>query len=132
MNEQDAWSQLLNTVKEAVPQLPGNFRWVSPNRLAFLNTWQVQARFVQESHRHSIFLERFGAELGSVNYEPTPGSGEPKQIVLTMLLEMSGGEAFWRLADTRTVKSDVLARWVIDRLPVFHDEYGRAVTGIGF
>ena len=132
MNARDAWDQLLNTVKESVPQLPGHFRWVSPNRLAYLNTWQVQARFVQDPHRHSIFLERFGAELGDVNYEPTPGSGEPKQIVLTMILEISSGEAFWRLADTRTVKSDVLARWVVDRLPAFHDEYGRAATGIGF
>ena len=70
--------------------------------------------------------------MGHVNCEPTPGSGEPKQTVMTMLLEMSGGEAFWRLADGRTLKSEVLARWVIDRLPSFHDEYGRAVSAIGF
>jgi hypothetical protein len=132
MNEQDAFNELLNAVRDAVPHLPGNFRWVAPNRLAFLKTWQVQARFVQEPHRYSIFLERFGAELGNINYEPTPGSGEPKQTVLTMHLEISGGAAFWRLADTRIVKSDVLARWVIDRLPLFHDEYGRAATRIGF
>ena len=78
---------------------PENFRWVAPNRATFFKTWQVQARFVQETERYSIYFERFGAELGLVNYEPIPGSGEPKRTVLTMLLEISGGEAFWRLAD---------------------------------
>jgi hypothetical protein len=52
--------------------------------------------------------------------------------VLTMLLEISDGEAFWRLADTRTVKSDVLAWWVIERLPLFHEKYGKAALGLGF
>jgi hypothetical protein len=132
MNEQAAWLELLDAVKSAVPQATENFRWVPPNRVAFFKRWQVQARFVPEPHRYSIFFERFGAELGHVNYEPTPGSGEPKQTVLTILLEISGAEAFWRLADARTLKSEVLARWVIDRLPSFHDEYGRAVSAIGF
>jgi hypothetical protein len=112
--------------------MPENFRWVAPNRVAFFNTRQVQTRFVQEPHRYSIFFERFGAESGHVNYEPIPGSGEPKQTVVTMLPEISGGEAFWRLADGQTLKSDILARRVIDRLPSFHDEYGRSVSNIGF
>lgn len=132
MNEQEAWTELLTAVKECVSQMPENFKWVGPNRVVFLKTWQVQARFVQELQRYSVFFERFGAEMGHVNYEPIPGTGEPKQSVVTMLLELSGTEAFWRLADGQTLKSDVLARRVIDRLPSFHDEYGRAVSNIGF
>lgn len=132
MNEHPAWLELLDTVKSAVPQSIENFRWLAPNRIAFFKRWQVQARFVEETHSYSISFERFGAELGHVNYEPTPGSDEPKHTVLTMLLEIGDGEAFWRLADTRIVKSDVLARWVIERLPLFHDEYGKAALGLGF
>jgi hypothetical protein len=132
MNEQAAWLELLDTVKSTVPQPSENFRWLAPNRVAFFKRWQVQARFVEEPRCYSISFERFGVELGHVNYEPTPGSDEPKHTVLTMLFEINNGEAFWRMADTRTVKSDVLARWVIDRLPVFHDEYGRAALGLGF
>jgi hypothetical protein len=131
VNEQ-AWIELLEAAKTRVSQMPENFRWVAPNRVAFFNTRQVQARFVQEPHRYSIFFERFGAELGHFNYEPIPGSGEPKQTIVTILAEISEGETFWRLADGQTLKSDVLARRVIDRLPSFHDEYGRSVSNIDF
>jgi hypothetical protein len=132
MNDQDAWTELLDSAKHRTSQMPENFRWVAPNRAAFFKTWQVQVRFVQETQRYSIYFERFGAELGDVNYEPVPGSGEPKRTVLTMMLEISGGEAFWRFADGQTLKSEVLARRVIDRLPSFHDEYGRSVSKIDF
>ena len=132
MNARDAWNELLNAVRDAVPQVSENVRWVPPNRVAFFKTWRVQARFVQEPQCHSIFFERFGAELGHVNYEPIPGSGEPKQTAVTMLLDISGGEAFWRLPDGQTLKSDVLARRVIDRLPSFHNDYGRAASNIDF
>ena len=133
MNEQSAWSELLDAVKNAVPQeikLPyESFKWVPPNRVLLSRKWQVQARFTREPHRYSIFFERLGAELGRVNYEPTPWSGEPKQTVWTMLLELSAGEVFWRFSDGQTLKSDVLARRVIGRLPRFHDEYGmRLIT----
>lgn len=131
MQEQAAWGELLDAVKNAVPQPSENFRWLAPNRVAFLKRWQVQARFVKEPHRSSIHFERFGAELGHVNYEPTPGADEPKHTVLTMLVEISNGETFWRLADGRTIKSDALAQWVIERLPLFHDEYGNAALGLG-
>ena len=131
MQEQAAWVELLDTVKNAVPQPSENFRWLAPNRVAFLKRWQVQARFVKEPHRSSVHFERFGAELGHVNYEPTPGVDEPKHTVLTMLVEISNGEAFWRLADGRTIKSDALAQWVIERLPLFHEEYGNAALGLG-
>jgi len=49
-----------------------------------------------------------------------------------MLLELSAGEVFWRFSDGQTLKSDVLARRVIDRLPRFHDEYGISVITPNF
>ena len=84
----DAWQELLILVERgasevaarATPQL----RWLRPNRLVLLDRWQVQARFVAEPGKYSIYLERFGAELGDVNFESTPNSGEPKRTVLTL------------------------------------------------
>jgi hypothetical protein len=131
----DAWQELLGLVErggmeatETTPQI----RWLRPNRLVLLDRWQVQARFVAEPGKYSIYLERFGAELGDFNFESTPHSGEPKRTVLTMLLESSNNEAFWRFSDGQTVKSPVLARRIIDRLRRFHDEYGMAIIAPGY
>jgi hypothetical protein len=132
----DAWLELLRLLEQgaseaaagATPQL----RWVRPNRLVFLDRWQVQARFVSEPGKYSVYLERFGAELGNFNFESTPGSGEPKRTVLTMLLELSNGEAFWRFSDGQTIKSLELARRIIDRLRRFHDEYGMSIVAPGY
>ena len=132
----DAWQELLILVERgasavaarATPQL----RWLRPNRLVLLDRWQVQARFVAEPGKYSIYLERFGAELGDVNFESTPNSGEPKRTVLTMLLELSNNEAFWHFSGEQTAKSPELARWIIDRLRRFHDEYGMAIIAPGY
>src|SRR6185312_15897346 len=67
MTPHDAWQELLNLAEQCAsgcttgttPEL----RWVKPNRLVLFNRWQVQARFMAEPGRYSIYLERFGAEL---------------------------------------------------------------------
>jgi hypothetical protein len=136
MTPHDAWQELLNLVEQCAsgcttgttPEL----RWVKPNRLVLFNRWQAQARFMAEPGRYSIYLERFGAELGDFNFESTPHSGEPKRTVLTMLLELSNNEAFWRFPDGQTVKSTELSRRIVDRLRRFYDEYGLAVVAPGY
>jgi hypothetical protein len=132
----DAWLELLSLVERSASEVAARatpqLRWVRPNRLVLLDRWQVQARFVAEPEKYSIYLERFGAELGNFNFESTPNSGEPKRTVLTMLLELSNGEAFWRFSDGQTLKSLDLARRIIDRLRRFHDEYGIAIIAPGY
>ncbi len=128
----DAWLELLSLVEQgasevaagATPQL----RWVRPTRRGLLARWQVQARFVAEPGKYSIYMERFGAELGNFNFEPTPNSGEPKRTVLPMLLELSHGEAFWRFSDGQTIKSLELAGKIVDSLRRFYDEYRMSIV----
>lgn len=95
-------------------------------------TLTVQARFASESGKYSIYFERFGADIGEQNFELPPGHRSPKHMVWTMQLELSNGEAFWRLADGQTLKSPVLARRVVGRLREFHDEYGISFTFPGY
>jgi hypothetical protein len=131
MNEQQAFSELLNLAALGLPQDLlsdfGRFTWVRPNRVVFSKRWQAQARFVHEPGRCSVFFERYGAEMGRVNYESVPGSGQPKQIVVTMIPDLSGGETFWRLCDGQTLKPIVLVMRLINRLPSFHDDYGMSI-----
>jgi hypothetical protein len=132
---QQAYMELLDLVAQSLPKdTPsgaGHFSWVRPNRVVFSDRWQVQARFVQEPGRCSVFFERFGAEMGHVNYEPIPGTGKPKQTVVTMIPDLHGREAFWRLSDGQTLKTDVLARRLIERLLSFHDDYGMSIIAPG-
>jgi hypothetical protein len=132
----DAWQKLLDSVEQAALETAANatspLRWVRPNRLVLMDRWQVQARFVAEPAMYSIYLERFGAELGDANFESTPHSGQPKRTVLTMLLEVSNGEAFWRFSDGQTLPSRELASRMLARLRTFHDEYGMSIIAPGY
>jgi hypothetical protein len=136
MTPNEAWQELLNLVEGGASDVASRttlqLRWLRPNRLFFSKRWQVQARFSAEPGKYSIYLERFGAELGDVNFELTPYSGEPKVTVWTMQLELSNAEAFWRFSDGQTLKSPELAHRIIDRLQRFHDEYGIAIIAPGY
>jgi hypothetical protein len=92
-----------------------------------LGHWQLQARFVAEGEKHSIHFERFGADRGDANFEPTPNSGNPKGTVLTMQAEMSNGEAFWRISDGQTLNPAKLVRRIVNRLQTFRDKYGMSI-----
>jgi hypothetical protein len=54
-----------------------------------------------------------------------------KTTAVTMLLEISNGEAFWRFADGRTLKSAEIARRVIARLPEFQGQYAMSAIAPG-
>jgi hypothetical protein len=132
----EAWRQLLELVEQSTsggedrsePQL----RWLRSNRLALLGRWQVQARFVIEPGKYSIYFERYGADIGHQNFELPPGAGSPKQTVWTMQLEVSDSEAFWRFSNGQTLKSPDLAQRLIRRLREFHDEYGMSIIAPGY
>jgi dGTPase len=50
---------------------------------------RVEARFVAESRKYSIYFERFGWSLGDQNFELPPGSRGPKTTAWTMLFGAS-------------------------------------------
>ena len=133
MTPEQAWHQLLEIVEQSVPRRDGRgqprkqIQWLRSNRLVLSGQWTVQARFVAEVGKYSIHFERFGADMSNQNFELPPGFGSPKTIVWTMLLEISGGEAFWRFSDGRTLTSRDLAQRVLGRLPDFQNEYAMSV-----
>jgi len=136
MTQDEIWRQLLKLVEESVPNRDAHAQpqisWQRPNRLVLLGQWQVQARFVVESGKHSIYFERYAAEIGDQNFELPPGAGTPKRTAWTMLLEISGGEPFWRFSDGQTLNSADLARRVLARLNDFQHEYGLSVIAPGY
>ena len=136
MTQDQAWLQLLKLVEESVPKRDAHVQpqilWQRPNRLVQLGRWQVQARFVAESGKYSIYFERYGAEIGDQNFELPPGAGAPKRTAWTMLLEISGGEPFWRFSDGQTLNSADLARRALARLNEFEHEFGMSVIAPGY
>lgn len=136
MTQDEVWPQLLKLVEDSVPKRDAHVQpqvlWQRPNRLVLLGQWQVQARFVAESGKYSIYFERYGAEIGDQNFELPPGAATPKRTAWTMLLEISGGEPFWRFSDGRTLNSANLARRVLTQLNDFEHEYGLSVIAPGY
>jgi hypothetical protein len=136
MTQDEIWHQLLKLVEESVPKRDVNHQpqvlWQRPNRLVQLGRWQVQARFVAESGKYSIYFERYGADIGDQNFELPPGAGTPKRTARTMILEVSDGEPFWRFSDGQTLDSADLARRVLARLSDFEQEYGLSVIAPGY
>jgi hypothetical protein len=49
-----------------------------------------------------------------------------------MLLEISGGEPFWRFSDGQTLNSEDLARRALARLNEFEHEFGMSVIAPGY
>jgi hypothetical protein len=64
MAQDQAWLQLLKLVEESVSKRDAHVQpqilWQRPNRLVQLGRWQVQARFVAELGKYSIYFERYG------------------------------------------------------------------------
>jgi hypothetical protein len=133
MRPEQAWHELLEIVEQSVPRRDGGgqpqkqIQWLRSNRLVLSGQWPVQARFVAELGKYSIYFERFGADMGNQNFELPLGFGSPKTIAWTMLLEIGGGVAFWRFSDGRTLTSADLARRVLGRLPDFQREYAMSL-----
>jgi hypothetical protein len=131
MTVEQAWQELLEAVEHAVSKDIGSgqprLQWSRSHRLILTGQWPVQAHFVAELGKYSIYFERFAADVGTQNFELPPGSGNPKTAAVTMLLEISGGEAFWRFSDGQTLKSVEVARRIIARLPEFQREYAMSV-----
>jgi hypothetical protein len=136
MTQDEVWLQLLKLVEESVPKRDANVQpqilWQRPNRLVQLGRWQVQARFVAESGKYSIYFERYGAEIGDQNFELPPGADTPKRTAWTMLLEISDGESFWRFSNGQTLNSVDLARRALARLNDFEHEFGMSVIAPGY
>lgn len=132
MTQEQAWSELLELVSQAASSTPqddrGRIQWMRSNRLVLIGRYQVQARFVAETNKYAIFFGRFGEDIGDQNFEHIPGTGNPRQRVWTMELEISNNEAFWRFGDGRTLKSDALARQVIVKMRDFYDEYSTSLV----
>ena len=136
MTQDEVWRQLLKLVEESAlncdAQVQPQILWQRPNRLVLLGQWQVQARFVAEFGKYSIYFERYGAEIGDQNFELPPGAGAPRRTAWTMLLEISGGQPFWRISDGQTLSSADLARRVAARLIDFEHEYGLSAIAPGY
>jgi hypothetical protein len=135
MTPDEVWRQFLTIVEESVPKRDAHVQtqilWQRPNRLVLLGKWQVQARFVAELGKYSIYFERYGAEIGHQIFELPPGAGVTKRTAWTMLLDISGGELFWRFSDGQTLNSTDLVRRVLVRLNDFEHEYGLSVIAPG-
>ena len=138
MRAEQAWNELLQITEESVSKRvqvggPENeIRWLRPNRLVMLGKWTVQARFVAERGKFSIYFERFGAELGDQNFDLPPGSGSVKTTVWTVLLEINKGQVFWRFSDGQILASAEVARRVLTRIPNFQREYATSVLAPGY
>ena len=122
----NAWTELLDQIKRDLEPKPerrsggGQPQWVNPNKVIF---YPVQMRLKDDGPSgYSIIFERAMAEAGSVNYESVPGAPEPPRQTITLHLDESGSEPFWR-SDGGITKTDVLARRLIDRLQNFRQEY---------
>lgn len=136
MTAERAWQELLETVEKRVPKQTGSgqprLQWSRSNRLILTGQSPVQAPFVAEPGRYSIYFERFGADIGNSNFELPPGTGSLKTTVVTMLLEISNGEVFWRFPDGQTLRSAEVARRIIARLREFQIEYAMSVIAPGY
>jgi hypothetical protein len=128
MTTEQAWHELLEIVEQSVPKHAGaQIKWLRSNRLVLSGQWPIQARFVAEPGKYSIYFERFGADAGNRNFELPPGYDSPKTVAWTMLLEISNGKAFWRFSDGRTLGARDVARHVLARLPDFQNEYAMSI-----
>jgi len=133
MTARQAWEELLQFTEHSVSgrRQPGGpddeIRWLRPNRLVMSGKWPVQARFVAEPGKFSIYFERISAELGGQNFELPQGSGSVKTTAWTALLEISNGQPFWQFSDGQTLTSADVAQRVLSRLPSFQREYATAV-----
>jgi hypothetical protein len=128
----EAWHKLQDLVRALVPKEAGvpQLRWIESGRLALLGEWQVQARFTAEKQQYEVHFERFGAELGKSNFEPTPGLAVRRSEVWK--LEPVNGEidVFWRIGDGPEIKQpNSLATRIVDRLKDFYQEYKLAALG---
>ena|GEM_PF-5968367 len=136
MTQEQAWQELLESVERSVPTQEATrqprLQWSRSNRLVLSGQWPVQARFVAELGKYSIYFERFGADVGDQNIELPPGTNSLKTTVWTMLLEISGGEAFWRFSDGQTLKSAEVAKRAIARLPEFQAKYAMSAIAPGY
>jgi hypothetical protein len=138
MTAEQVWDELLQITEQSVSkriQLGGpesDIRWLRPNRLVMSGKWSVQARFVAEPGKFSIYFERFGAEFGDQNFDLPPGSGSVKNTVWTALLEISNGQAFWRFSDGEMLASAEVARRVLSRVRNFQREYATSVLAPGY
>lgn len=132
MTPEQAWHQLLEIVEQSVSKLDGGrlqtqIQWLRSNRLVLSGPWPVEARFVAEIGKYSIYFERFGADVGDQNFELPTGISSPKTIAWTMLLEISNGQPFWRFSDGQSFTSTNLARRALARLRDFRSEYAMSI-----
>jgi hypothetical protein len=138
MTAKQAWNELLQITEQSVSKRvelggPENeIRWLRPNRLVMSGKWPVQARFVAEPGKFSIYFERFGAEPGDQNFDLPPGSGSVKTTVWTVLLEINNGQVFWRFSDGQMLASAEVARRVLSRIQNFQREYATSVLAPGY
>jgi hypothetical protein len=122
-----AWQKLKDLVKaeaEGHPFQAGQtqLRWVASGRLVLVGPWQVEAWMVEQSGRFQIRFDRFGAQLGSVNFELPPGRAIIGAEVWDLKFVEGEREVFWRL-NGQHLSPDRLARKVVDNLNRYYDAY---------
>jgi hypothetical protein len=129
----EAWRKLQDLVRSLVPTEPGapQLRWIESGRLALLDEWQVQARFSAERETYEVHFERFGAELGNSNFEPTPGLAVRRPEVWRLEPVRGKIDVFWRIGDGPEIRQpNSLATRIVERLKNFYQEYKLAALGV--
>jgi hypothetical protein len=130
-NGQLAWIQLKQIMRALVSgsESQARLRWLSAGKLVLIGSLQVQARFVEARSEYEICFERFGAEMGSVNFERIP-HGPPLKDPVVWKVEpfRSGADIFWRL-NFQEITPDRLAARTIERLKDFYEEYRLSAIG---
>lgn len=131
----EAWQKLRDLVKaeaEAHPSQVGQtqLKWVASGRLVLMGPWQVEARMVEQSGRFQICFDRFGAQMGSVNFELPHGHAVIGAEVWDLKFVQGEREVFWRL-NGQHLSPDRLARKVVDNLIRYYEAYRlSAVAGV--
>jgi hypothetical protein len=128
----DAWLQLQQVVEaqtrtNSAPETP-RLRW-SPGRLALIGTWQVEARFVERSGAYEVLFDRFGAQLGSVNFELPPGARVVPPDIWRLQPIDGTTQTFWRINDGQDLLAERLAMRIVEHLKDFYQTYRLAAVG---
>lgn len=129
---ENAWAELKDQIKQSLPKKASGERssgepqpqWATPGKVIF---FPVQMRLKDDPEGYSVVFERAMAEGGSTNYESIPGAPEPPTKTIRLQVDTGAGEPFWNISEKSEmgmpVKTDALARRLIERLRDFREEY---------
>jgi hypothetical protein len=128
-----AWQQLQDLVRaeaesSTVPSQQPHLLWIQSGRLALIGTWQVEASFAERAGAYQIHFDRFGAQLGVANFEPSPSSTAVSSETWEVQFVEGITQAFWRL-NGQDLPSERLARKVMEHLNRYYEKLKPLLSG---